>query len=125
MEQALDVQELNATVKTLQARVNALDYELRAWQVRAHKYCPRCGGPSVDKRPVNPPFSSLPLTDAVLVVLAEGEGRIAIRKMREILEEKGLKSKLGRYGNSLRTDIGRLVIAGRILKEGDTIEMLK
>lgn len=126
MEASQDVQELAATVKTLQERIDALDYELRAWQRQSHRHCPRCGKPSLEpKKPINRPFHDLPLTDAVLAVLSEGEGRLSIRKMREILEEKGMKQKLGRYGNSLRTSIARLVAAGRIQREGDTVEILK
>ncbi len=126
MEQLQDMQDMKATIKTLQERVEALDYELRAWQCQAHRHCPRCGKPSLEPRkPVNRPFHDLPLTDAVLMVLSEGDGRLGIRALREILEEKGMKQKLGRYGNSLRTTIARLVAAGRIQREGDAVEILK
>ncbi|MGC3973512.1 MAG: hypothetical protein QM771_03915 [Nitrospira sp.] len=119
------IDDLSATVKALQERVTALDYELRAWQMRAHKYCPRCGGPSVQSKPINVPFASLPLTDAVMMVVSEKDSPIAIRKLRIILEEKGMKEKMGRYGNNMRTAITRLVKAGRLLREGDAVEMLK
>lgn len=126
MEQLQDMQALNATVKALQERVEALDYELRAWQSQAHRHCPRCGKPSLEpKKPFNRPFYEQPLTDAVLMVLSEGEGRLSMKKLREILEEKGMKQKLGRYANSLRTAVVRLAAAGRIQREGDTVEMLK
>lgn len=120
-----NVQALSDSVKSLQERITTLDQQLRSWQVMAHMHCPRCGGPSVQPKPINRPFSALPLTDGIMTVLAEGDGRMGIRKLREILEEKGMKSKLGRYGNSLRTAIARLVVSGRLLKEGDTVEILK
>lgn len=119
------IEELSATVKALQERVIALDYDLRSWQLKAHKYCPRCGGPSVPSKPMNVPFPSLALTDAVMMVVSEKNGPIAIRKLRIILEEKGMKEKMGRYGNNMRTAITRLVKAGRLLREDDTVEMLK
>ncbi len=125
MEQPQGIEELNATVKNLQERIDSLDYELRAWQVRAHHHCPRCGKPSLEpKKPINKPFHELPLTEAVLMVLADGDGPIGIRKLRAILEEKGMKSRLGRHGNSLRTAIARLVRAGRVQREEDAVEML-
>ncbi|HMX92650.1 MAG: hypothetical protein KF854_02305 [Nitrospira sp.] len=125
MEQTQSIEELSATVKALQERVTALDYDLRSWQMKAHKYCPRCGGPSVPSKPMNLPFSSLPLTDAVMMVVSEKDAPIGIRKLRAILEEKGMKEKMGRYGNNMRTAITRLVKAGRLSREGDTVEMLK
>lgn len=125
MEQAQTIEELNATVKALQERVTALDYDLRSWQMKAHKYCPRCGGPSVPSKPINLPFPSLPLTDAIMMVISEKDGPIGIRKLRTILEEKGMKDKVGRYGNKLRIATARLVKAGRLSREGDTVEMLK
>ena len=125
MEQTQSIEELSATVKALQERVTALDYDLGSWQMKAHKYCPRCGGPSVPSKPMNLPFSSLPLTDAVMMVVSEKDAPIGIRKLRAILEEKGMKEKMGRYGNNMRTAITRLVKAGRLSREGDTVEMLK
>lgn len=74
---------------------------------------------------MNLPFSSLPLTDAVMMVVSEKDAPIGIRKLRAILEEKGMKEKMGRYGNNMRTAITRLVKAGRLSREGDTVEMLK
>ncbi len=126
MDQQGEMQELSETVKSLQKQVEDLRYELRAWKVRAHHHCPRCGKPSLEpSKPLNKPFNELPLPEAVLMVLAEGAGPIAIRKVRMLLEERGMKSKLGKHGNSLRTAVARLVRSGRIQREGDTVEMLK
>lgn len=126
MDQSQEMQAINETVQDLQKQIEELRYELRAWKVRAHHHCPRCGKPSLEpSKPLNKPFHELPLTEAVLMVLAEGDGPIGIRKLRAVLEERGMKSRLGKHGNSLRTAVARLVRAGRISREDDAIEILR